>query len=119
MANLQSELAARAQYLPKKEIWKINIQKDGVRKSFYSKTPGTKGRKECAARAAEWYLSDGSVNISARTTVDDLFARYIQDKELETTDTYNIANRYKNHIAPVIGRVRIQQLTKQDLKPKV
>ena len=45
MANLQSELAARAQYLPKKEIWKINIQKDGVRKSFYSKTPGTKGRK--------------------------------------------------------------------------
>ena len=87
-----------------------------MRKSFYSKTPGTKGRKECAARAAEWYLSDGSVNISARTTVDDLFARYIQDKELETTDTYNIANRYKNHIAPVIGRVRIQQLTKQDLK---
>lgn len=76
MANLQSELAARAQYLPKKEIWKLNIQKDGVRKSFYSKTPGTKGRKECAARAAEWYLSDGSVNISARTTVDDLFARY-------------------------------------------
>lgn len=116
MANLQSELAARAQYLPKKKIWKLNIQKDGVRKSFYSKTPGTKGRKECAARAAEWYLSDGSVNISARTTVDDLFARYIQDKELETTDTYNIANRYKNHIAPVIGRVRIQQLTKQDLK---
>ena len=75
MANLQSELAARAQYLPKKEIWKLNIQKDGVRKSFYSKTPGTKGLKECSARAAEWYLSDCSVNISARTTVDDLFAR--------------------------------------------
>lgn len=92
------------------------MQKDGERKSFYSKLPGKRGQKDCAAKAAAWLLSDSPLSLSDKTTVDDLFELYLKDKALETTDTYNIANRYKNHIAPVIGRIRISRLTKQDLK---
>ena len=116
MPNLQSELAARVFFVTQKEIWKINVQKDGERKSFYSKLPGKRGQKDCAAKAAAWLLSDLPLSLSDKTTVDDLFELYLKDKALETTDTYNIANRYKNHIAPVIGRIRISRLTKQDLK---
>lgn len=116
MPNLQSELAARVFFVTQKEIWKINVQKDGERKSFYSKLPGKRGQKDCAAKAAAWLLSDSPLSLSDKTTVDDLFELYLKDKALETTDTYNIANRYKNHIAPVIGRIRISRLTKQDLK---
>lgn len=116
MPNLQSELATRVFFVTQKEIWKINVQKDGERKSFYSKLPGKRGQKDCAAKAAAWLLSDSPLSLSDKTTVDDLFELYLKDKALETTDTYNIANRYKNHIAPVIGRIRISRLTKQDLK---
>lgn len=105
MPNLQSELATRVFFVTQKEIWKINVQKDGERKSFYSKLPGKRGQKDCAAKAAAWLLSDLPLSLSDKTTVDDLFELYLKDKALETTDTYNIANRYKNHIAPVIGRM--------------
>lgn len=116
MPNLQNELVARVFYVDQKKIWKINVQRDGTRKSFYSKLPGRKGQKDCAAKAAAWLLSNAPLTVSDNTTVDDIFPLYLQDKTLETTDTYNIANRYKNHIAPVIGRIRIYRLTKQDLK---
>lgn len=105
MPNLQNEIAARTFYVSKKDIWKVNVQKDGTRKSFYSKLPGRKGQKDCAAKAAAWLLSNSPLTLSDSTTVDDLFSLYLKDKALETTDTYNIANRYKNHIAPVIGRM--------------
>lgn len=116
MPTLQTELAARTFYVDRKKIWKINVQKDGKRKSFYSKLPGKRGQKDCAAKAATWLLSESPLTLSDSTTVDDLFTLYLQDKALETTDTYNIQNRYKNHIAPVIGHIRISRLTKQDLK---
>lgn len=116
MSNLQNELAIRVFYVDKKASWKINVQKDGKRKSFYSRLPGKKGQKDCAAKAAAWLLSESPIFLSERTTVDDLFVLYLQDKSLETTDIYNIQNRYKNHIAPIIGRIRISQLTKQDLR---
>ena len=116
MPTLQNEIAARTFYVSKKNIWKVNIQKEGTRKSFYSKLPGRKGQKDCAAKAAAWLLSNSPLTLSDSTTVDDLFVTYLEDKALETTDTYNIANRFKNHISPVIGRIRISRLTKQDLK---
>lgn len=34
--NLQSKMISRATWIEKKHIWKINVQKNGVRKSFYS-----------------------------------------------------------------------------------
>lgn len=45
MPNLQSELATRVFFVTQKEIWKINVQKDGERKSFYSKLPASAGKK--------------------------------------------------------------------------
>ena len=96
--------------------WKISLQKDGKRKTFYSSTPGQKGRRECAAKAAAWLVSPETATLDSRTTVDAIFQKYLQDKELETTDVYNIRNRYKNHVKPVIGSIRLSRLTPQDLK---
>ena len=55
-------------------------------------------------------------SVSERTTVDTVFERYLQDKALETTNIYTIRNRYNNHIKPIIGKVPVMLLTKQDLK---
>ena len=112
--TLIQELFGRVYWQEKR--WKISIQKDGKRKTFYSSTPGPKGRRECAAKAAAWLASPETATLDSRTTVDTVFQQYLKDKELETTDVYNIRNRYKNHIKPVIGSTRLSHLTPQDLK---
>ena len=61
-----------------------------------------------------WFLSFFAV--SDHTTVETVFERYLKDKELETTNIYTIRNRYNNHIKPIIGKIPVMLLTKQDLK---
>lgn len=114
--NLQSKMISRATWIEKKHLWKINVQKNGVRKSFYSTVPGEKGRKICAQSATSWLSGSSPFSVSERTTVDTLFQRFLQDKELETTDVYTIRNRYDNHIKPIIGKTPVMLLTKQDMK---
>ena len=42
----------------KYQRWRIAVQKDGVRKQFYSSTPGRTGQREANAKADAW-LEDG------------------------------------------------------------
>ena len=116
MATLQNDLLNRVSWIDKRNHWKINVQKDGVRKSFYSSVQGKKGRTECAEKAAKWLLGSDTHITNSRTTVDDVFQMYLKDKELETTNVDTIRSRYNNHIKPLIGKVPIIRLTKQDLK---
>lgn len=107
MYTTQSKMISRAIWVEKKHVWKINLQKNGVRKSFYSSVPGDKGRKICAQNATSWLSGACPFSVSERTTVDTVFERYLQDKALETTNIYTIRNRYNNHIKPIIGKVRL------------
>ena len=38
----------------KYQRWRIAVQKDGVRKQFYSSTPGRTGQREANAKADQW-----------------------------------------------------------------
>ena len=40
-----------AQWEEKYQRWRIAVQKDGVRKQFYSSTPGRTGQREANAKA--------------------------------------------------------------------
>lgn len=86
MYTTQSKMISRAIWVEKKHVWKINLQKNGVRKSFYSSVPGDKGRKICAQNATSWLSGACPFSVSERTTVDTVFERYLQDKALETTN---------------------------------
>mgnify|MGYP000375794216 FL=1 len=39
-----------AQWYDKQKHWQIKVQKNGVRKSFYSSTPGRAGQREANGR---------------------------------------------------------------------
>ena len=97
-------------------VWKISVQHNGVRKTFYSSTPGEKGHKECAKKVVEWLSSGAAPASKARLTVDDVYTLFLKEKALETSDIYNLENRYKNHIKPIIGRIKLDKLTVQDFK---
>ena len=70
MYTTQSKMISRAIWVEKKHVWKINLQKNGVRKSFYSSVPGDKGRKICAQNATSWLSGACPFSVSERTTVD-------------------------------------------------
>lgn len=95
--------------------WRIDVQKDGVRKSFYSSKPGRTGQREANAKADSW-LDDGIDPRGKR--VEILYKEWFAVKEQTTSsgNCNNIASRWKTWILPQIGTRRITSLTEQDLQ---
>ena len=46
--------ASTAKWDEKRKYWRISVQKDGERKSFYSSTPGRTGQREANKKADQW-----------------------------------------------------------------
>lgn len=95
--------------------WRIDVQKDGIRKSFYSSKPGRTGQREANAKADAW-LDEGINPRGAR--VEDLYREWyaVQEETTSTGNCQNIASRWKVWVLPRIGRKRITSLTEQDLQ---
>lgn len=95
--------------------WRINVQKDGVRKTFYSSKPGRNGQREANAKADAW-LDDDIANSSMK--VHAAYELFLNDLQQRTSKSnwQPISFRYKNHIAPVIGNQKISALTDQKLQ---
>ena len=72
--------------------WRIDVQKDGTRKSFYSSKPGRTGQREANAKADKW-LETGVAPTSMR--VDAVWELYLKDVRA-TTGTSNYDRTYKN-----------------------
>lgn len=99
----------------KNKRWKINVQRDGVRRSFYSSTPGRAGQREANGKADAW-LDSGIANDNKR--VAELYAEFIAGKRESTckANANNIESRYRDFIAPVIGHKRLYAVTEMDLQ---
>ena len=95
--------------------WRIDVQKDGTRKSFYSSKPGRTGQREANAKADAW-LDEGIDPRGAR--VEDLYLEWyaVQQETTSAGNCQNIASRWKVWVLPRIGRKRITSLTEQDLQ---
>lgn len=95
--------------------WRIDVQKDGRRRSFYSGTPGRTGQREANAKADAW-LDEGLHDGGQR--VETVWALYLADlKQSAGTSYYNqVAKFGENYILPVCGRVRISALTEGELQ---
>lgn len=95
--------------------WKINVQKDGKRRSFYSSEPGRAGQRDANAKADAW-LDEGINNADRR--VNDLYKEYAAEIR-ETTSNANaikIDGFGKSWIIPAIGKKRISMVTENDLQ---
>ena len=95
--------------------WRIDVQKDGIRKSFYSSTPGRTGQREANSKADAW-LEDG---IGAKALrVSEACCPWLLEVQQTTSGTnYRpLKSRWENWVLPVIGRKRVTALTDQDLQ---
>ena len=102
-----------AKWIEAQRRWRISVQKNGERKSFYSSTPGRNGQREANAKADAW-LEDGV--LSSSTRVDALLDEYL-DRIKQTTGFANWRKEEGNvrlYIRPVIGRKKASELTNTD-----
>ena len=95
--------------------WRIDVQKDGQRKSFYSSKTGRTGQREANAKADKW-LETGVAPTSMR--VGAVWELYLKDVRA-TTGTSNYDRTYKNgknYILPVVGHLKMCKLTEGKLQ---
>lgn len=104
-----------AVWVKKQNRWKINVQKDGVRKSFYSSIPGRNGMREANKKADAW-LDENILNTGVK--VDELLDDYLIDVGSRTSESNLIKEKYhvNNFIRPVLKNKKIDNLTEQDLQ---
>lgn len=104
-----------AVWLEKYGRWQIKVQKDGVRRTFTSSRPGRTGQREANRKADAW-LDDGVEDPCQK--VADVYPHFLARKQ-DTTSRSNYESmeaRWRNHIAPVIGRKTVAALTERDLQ---
>lgn len=114
-ADRMSKRTNTAVWEEKYSRWRIAVQKDGVRKQFYSSKPGRTGQREANAKADAW-LDDGIAAKSPR--VEDAGKLWLDSVKLTTSHTnYRPReSRWRIWVLPVIGKKRVTSLTDQDLQ---
>ncbi|WMJ84556.1 tyrosine-type recombinase/integrase [Oscillospiraceae bacterium LTW-04] len=104
-----------AVWIKKRGRWRINVQKDGERKSFYSSKPGRTGLREANAKADAW-LDENVTRSNER--LSKIYNEYLaEQKKVYSQGMYLPLNsRYTTWIEPMIGNVRVENLTEQHLQ---
>lgn len=104
-----------AVWMDKQQRWQIKVQKDGIRKTFYSSKPGRNGQREANAKADAWLdLGIEDPNRKAGELLDE-FLEGVKEK----TSTANYRKEYthvERYIRPAIGHKRMAAVTLQDLQ---
>lgn len=110
-----SERKNEAAWIESRSRWQINVQADGIRRTFSSAIPGRKGKIEAEKKADRW-LEDRTISESTRC--GELLDKYL-DRVKATTSRANwrpMEYRINTHVRPVIGLKRIGKLTEEDLQ---
>ena len=102
---------AEAKWYEDRNHWKVNVQKDGVRRSFYDSTPGKRGKAKCEAKAREWLC---------KVSVTDPRFDVAWEQFLERKKKKVGAGRYESiegygriWLLPELGRKRLSAITEQ------
>ena len=99
-----------AVWLEKQQRWQIKVQKDGVRKFFYSSTPGRNGQREANRKADAWLEEGIGVKVGR---VEDVYKLWLEGLQ-QTTSAGNwepIESRWRVWVLPIIGKKRVNAPT--------
>ena len=91
-----------AKWYPQRCHWRIDVQRDGERKTFYDATPGRAGMLKCNAKADEWLSKKQRGVITDDLLLDDLLEKWLErEKATTSTSSYKQYESFaRNHIAP-------------------
>lgn len=95
--------------------WRINVQKEGKRRTFYSSIPGRTGQREANAKADAWL--DTGVGPS-KERVNAVYAAFQEECKgtVSTTEYNHIDTIGRVWVAPYIGERKITDLCDGDIQ---
>lgn len=100
-----------AKWIESAHRWQINVQKDGVRKTFTSAKPGRTGQREANRKADDWL--DHGVKSSGK--VADAWELFLQSRAAISDNEYCSAESFgRVRILPYIGDKKLAAVTEQD-----
>lgn len=102
----------------KRKHWKIQVQSDGVRKSFYSSTPGTAGKRECNAKADAFLRSGVAPTVRrVRAVADEWLETLKPTREFQSSSNYKqYEYMMRKRILPIIGLKKVQEVSNGDIQ---
>lgn len=96
-----------------RKLWVIQAQHNGIRKTFYSSTPGMKGKREVLDAFDDWIEFGGVQKITVEKCVE-LYLRDIEAR-LGKRDTYRETEIYTRlYVLPAIGKCKMSNLSLRD-----
>ena len=98
----------------KNKRWRIAVQKDGVRRNFYSSTPGRNGQREANRKADDWLDKD----IEERIRCDRALDFFVENiRERTSFSNYDVEERrVRLYIKPEIGNIFVESITEATLQ---
>lgn len=110
-----TERKNEARWLEKYQRWQINVQRDGHRKTFYSRTPGTRGKIEAEKQADKWLQSRYE---QPNIRFCRLYQQFMDEKELHrglsTSGIKQYASIGKVHLLPILANKKAREITPKD-----
>ncbi|MBQ1343570.1 MAG: site-specific integrase [Firmicutes bacterium] len=109
-----------AAWSDKYKHWTIKVQRDGQRKSFYSSTPGRRGKLEAERKADAWLKKEPTTEKPA-VLFRDLRDGYLADLGTDNGSAHKDkeASIIKNWLTPWWENKPVAELTQQDYKDAV
>ncbi|MBU5419965.1 tyrosine-type recombinase/integrase [Acetanaerobacterium sp. MSJ-12] len=100
-------------WIEKSQRWQIKVQKDGVRRAFYSFTPSKRGKIEAEKKADKW-LATNSKDENIR--VGKLWADFLNEVKTTVSHTAYVdhESRGRNWILPPLEHKQMARTTPQD-----
>lgn len=92
--------------------WKINVQKNGVRRSFYSAAPGRKGKAEAESKAREWLEGQSETD----PTFSAAWEQFLESRKAKVGTSGQTGDVWagKYYILPALGKKKLSHITVQD-----
>ena len=102
-----------------RDEWRIDVQNNGQRKSFYSSTKGRKGKIECERKADDWL--ENNADALANPRLVDLWADYLKEVQRTTSEANYIKTEQlgRLYLLPDLSNKRIASITLQHWQNRI
>ena len=105
---------ATPKFNKKRGLWILQAQNNGIKKTFYSSTPGQKGKRAVLSAYEDWLDFGG---IDRRVTVEKCVEMYLADivARLGRRDTFRTVSLYTRlYVLPALGCCKMCNLSIRD-----
>lgn len=107
-----------ATWIESQQRWQIQVQRDGVRRTFYSSIRGAQGKREANAKADAWLQSGvarGNKRVSA--VAGEWLESLKPSREMQSSASYvQYESIMRTKVIPVIGNRKVADLSNGDIQ---